>query len=452
MKKLIALMFAVLFLGAGIATASDLSMTGKYTVRGQYFDNGGKVTAPPADADDRSYAAYDQELTADSKWKMDDTTFVFARFNIRDQTWGKNGNTVTEELNDGTPEDNIEAQQVWGQTTFANGISLKVGLMAAGAWGTDFGNTSTEAYRVFTTVPTQIGNVIGILEKPNGYGLTGQTSENGSDSIGENNDTDVYHLALVTKLGDVNIAPIVSFINANNNNYAADAQQILVQLSITGKAGMIGYEADFSFRDVDKTIPENVLVTSTMDYQLFGAYGNVWYQMQALRIGAFAAYGSWDEDAQAGYDFGDDFAPGKLLLMGDGLLGEGTGNVGAQNPSAAALAAYPDSDKWNNEGGMIGSSLFGIYGEYAVTDKLTLSAVAAYATPDRDRSNDFAGSAAIRKWDDAEIFELSGGFVYKITPSLTYDGGVGMATVDYGDATVDPDTLVEAFHRLSFAF
>jgi len=429
MKKLIALMFAVLFLGAGIATASDLSMTGKYTVRGQYFDNGGKVSSPAAAADDRTFAQYDHELTLDSQWKMDDTTYVFARFNIRDQDWGRAGDTVTEGAYSVSPDDNIEVQQIWGITKFANGISLKTGLMAAGAWGSDFGNTSTEAFRIFATVPTQVGALIGILEKPNAAG-----SEQGSANVGESNDTDVYHIAMVTKLGDVNVKPIVSFIDANNQNWLADSQTILVQLSLDGKAGMIGYEADFSYRDVDRTRPEVAGTPASQDYNLFGAYGNIWYQMQALKLGAFAAYGSWDDDAQQGYDFGDDFAPGKLLLMGDDLLGEGAGNAGSQTAA---------------EGGMMGATLFGIYGEYAVNDKLSLNAVAAFATTDRDQAT--AGTV-LKRWDNADIFELSGGFAYKITPSLTYDGGIGMATVDYGDATVDPDTLIEAFHRLSFAF
>nr|NJM01248.1 hypothetical protein [Desulfobacula sp.] len=290
-------------------------------------------------------------------------------------------------------------------------------------------------------MPTQIGAVIGILERPNST-----TGEQGSKAIGENNDTDIYHIAMVTKLGDVNVKPILSYINANNNNWATDVQQILGQISIDGKMGALGYEADFSYRDVDRTIPAVAGNANTQDYELFGAYANIWYQMQALKIGGFIAYGSWDEDAQQGYDFGDDFAPGKLLIMGDDLLGEGLGNVGNQTGA---------------DGGMVGTTLFGIYGEYAVTDKLTLHAVAAYATPDRDKATNAVDllnvNAALRannakKWDDADIFEISGGFAYKITPSLTYDGGIGMADVNFGDNSVDPDTIVEAFHRLSFAF
>jgi len=160
--------------------------------------------------------------------------------------------------------------------------------------------------------------------------------------------------------------------------------------------------------------------------------------MQALKLGGFLSYGSWDEDAQASFDTGDDYYPGNLLIIGDDFLGDGVaGSLGA------------DGVAQTGDLGMGAGTLFGIYGSYAVTDKLSLSAVAAYAWIDRDRAT--VGSTWA-KWDDAEILEISGGFAYKITPSLTYDGGIGMADVEFGDNTVDPDTIFEAFHRLSFKF
>nr|NJM01247.1 hypothetical protein [Desulfobacula sp.] len=128
MKKLIALMFAVLFLGAGIATASDLSMTGSYYVRGTYEDNVTYDENSPNE--DRHYGYYDHELSVDAKWKMDDTTFVTARFEMRDANWSS-ANTATEGAYTTQPDDNIVVEQVYGVTTFANGINLKAGLMPA---------------------------------------------------------------------------------------------------------------------------------------------------------------------------------------------------------------------------------------------------------------------------------------------------------------------------------
>jgi hypothetical protein len=422
MKKLIALMFAMLFLGAGIAGASDLSMTGSYFVRGQYYDNVEYNAAFPNN--DRSYGYYDHELSVDTRWKMDDTTFVTARFEMRDATWGKNP-VFEESATVAQLDDNIIVEHVWGQTTFANGIVLRVGLMPAGAWGTDFANTMGEAYRIFATVPTQIGAVIAILERG-----AGNVNEFGSPAVGEDEDDDIYHLAMVTKIGDINVKPIVSYIDAASET-AAEWSAIVAQLSLDGKLGALGFEADFVYRDYDRS-------GALVDFDVWGAYGNVWYQMQALKVGGFLSYGSWDEDAQASFDTGDDYYPGNLLIIGDDFLGDGV-------PGSLGADGVGQTGDW----GMGAGTLFGIYGSYAVTDKLSLSAVAAYAWIDRD--NPTPGSTW-EKWDDAEIFEISAGFVYKITPSLTYDGGVGMAEVDFGNGTPDPDTIFEAFHRLSFAF
>nr|NJM02460.1 hypothetical protein [Desulfobacula sp.] len=433
MKKLIALMFAVLFLGAGIATASDLSMTGSYYVRGQYYDG---VTYDMNPLHDKSYAYYDHELSVDTKWKMDDTTFVTARFEMRDENWGganspvENGSPATQTA---TFDDNIIVEQVWGQTTFANGILLQVGLMPAGAWGTSFASTSAEAYRIKTHIPTSIGTVIGILERGHAAnnnlqasaGATG-SSEQGNSTWGEDEDDDIYHLALVTKVGDVFIKPLLTYKNLQSNTAMMDIDQFAAQLTLEGTMGKLGWETDFMYVNTDTGAD-----TISKDFDLFGAYGNVWYQIDAFKVGGFVAYGSYDKDAQVSFDMGDDFAPGGLLIIGDDLFD------------------IEDGNPLTTQQHMGAGTLFGLYGEYAVNDKLSLSAVAAFATVNREGAT--AGTT-LAAWDDADIFELSGGFVYKITPSLTYDGGIGMATVEFGDNTVDPDTIVEAFHRLSFAF
>jgi hypothetical protein len=414
MKKLIALMFAVLFLGAGIATASDLSMTGKYYVRGTYEDNVTYDATNPQN--DKSYGYYDHELSVDTKWKIDDTTFVTARFEMRDANWGT-ANVATEGAYTAQPDDNIVVEQVWGQTTFANGMTLQVGLMPAGAWATDFGNTETEAYRIKALIPTSIGTFIPILERSNNT-----VNEQGSRVVGEDEDDDTYILGIISKIGAVNVKPLFVYANNQSETPAADLDVFQVQLSLDGKFDMVGFQADALYQDYN--------FSAGKDYELFGIYGDIWYQMQALKLGAFVAYGSWDDDAQRGFNMGDDFYPGNLLIIGDDFLGDDDLGAGCGNLSMGA------------------GTLFGAYGSYAVTDKLSLSAVAAFATIDRDK----ATVAAIKKWDNADIFELSGGFAYQITPSLTYDGGLGMATVDFGDNTVDPDTIVEAFHRLSFKF
>lgn len=65
----------MLFVGVGIASATDFTITGSYYARGTYNKNWDGLL-PNQD----SYANYDHELSFDTKWQIDDTTQVFARF------------------------------------------------------------------------------------------------------------------------------------------------------------------------------------------------------------------------------------------------------------------------------------------------------------------------------------------------------------------------------------
>jgi hypothetical protein len=344
MKKLIALSLAMLFLGVGIASATDFSVTGSYFVRGTYYNNLEDLT------NGKAYGNYDHELSIDPTWKIDDTTMVITRFEIRDQYWGT-ADTVTEGAYTGAPDDNIVAEHVYGVHTFGNGLTVKAGLMPAGAWASDFGNTTGEAYRLFFSMPTGAGVVIGILEK-----AESTTSEQGNSVNGEDEDNDTYLLGLVTKIGDINVKPLVGWANNQSDTPTADLDLYLAFLSVDGTFGNIGFEAEFDYKDYNRN-------GGLVDFSVWGIYGNVWAQLDALKIGAFACYGSWDDDAHTGYDPGDDFYPGNMLIMGDDAF-EGPGQAGALNMGAGTLV--------------------GLYGSYAVNDQLTLGAFLGYDKVNRD--------------------------------------------------------------------
>jgi hypothetical protein len=158
MKKFLSIVLALLFLSTGLAIASDFSISGSYFVRGTYTTN-----ENGAQEDASSFGYYDHELSVDTTWKMSDRTKVFARFEMRDETWGKNN---VNEKTGTAPEidDNIYLERVWGQHTFCNGHQLTVGIMGAAAWGTKFADAEDEAYRIKYMVPTAIGNLYGIIE------------------------------------------------------------------------------------------------------------------------------------------------------------------------------------------------------------------------------------------------------------------------------------------------
>lgn len=396
MKKLIALSLAMLFLGAGIASATDFSLTGSYFVRGTYADNKDGTRQ-----DTNSFGDYDHELSLDANWKIDDDTLVFARFEARDDNWADSSNPTEGSAGGDLAnlDDNWIVEQVWGNHTFANGIEVQVGLMSANAWAGDFANEGGEAYRVRATMPTAFGSLIGILQK---------NSETGE--VDEDNDT--YILGLVSKVGGVGVKPLLVY----TNNEAMDSDTIIFNLALDGTMGNVGWEAEAIYRDIE--------VDNGTDYDLHGIYGNIWTQLNALKVGALAAYGSYDEDAGQGFQFGDDFAAGGALLLGDDVFLL-NGDTNANDIQAATL--------------------FAVYCSYAVNNKLTLGAYLGYADSNVDEATSI--------YDGADAWEVSVNGSYKITGNVTYSVAAGIAEVDLGDAAIiEPDEAIEINHKLSFSF
>jgi hypothetical protein len=402
MKKLIALTLAMVFLGTGIASATDFSLSGSYYVRGSYKDNlGGTGT------DVESYTDFDHELSVDATWQIDDTTKVFARFEMRDETWGKgNANWWAGEGATDTPnDDNIYVEQVYGQHTFGNGGTLAAGLMTGGVWATAFHDKGRDAYRLKWTQPLTFGTLIGVYEK---------LAEEGNSTVGEDEDDDAYVLALVTKIGEINVKPLVAYVVKDSETPAADVEVIQGMLALDGTFGNIGFEAEI---DID-----NLDFASGADYTVWGAYLNIWGNLDALKIGVLGAYGSYDDGVA--FDFGDDFEAGGALLMGDDILfGSGTGGNSNEDLNAGSLIA--------------------IYADYAVSEVLSFGAYLGYATCNFDDNS---------KWDGADVYEISADVTYKITDNLTYKVAAGTAQLEYGDSTEDPDRAVEVYHKLSFSF
>jgi hypothetical protein len=278
--------------------------------------------------------------------------------------------------------------------------------MTGGAWGTAFADKGADVYRIKYVQPTSFATFIPILEK---------SREGGSATVGEDNDVDKYILGIVTKVADINVKPL--FVWVDSNSAATTDTDILVfNLALDGAFGNIGWEAEFAVNDYD-------LETGT-DYTVWGAYANVWGNLDALKIGALFAYGSYDDDAAKGFDFGDDFEAGGALIMGDDILFGAAGSGNSNNDLTAG-------------------TLFAVYADYAVNDKLSLGAYFGYATCNFDDNS---------KWDGADVYEISADVTYKITDNLTYKVAAGTAQLEYGDSTEDPDRAVEVYHKLSFSF
>lgn len=402
MKKLFALSLAMLFLGVGIASATDVSVSGSYYVRGTHKENiGGTLT------DQEGFGDYDHELSVDVNWKIDDMSSVFARFEMRDETMGVDSNPTEGTKLDSADadtqlDDNIIVEQVYGKHTFGNGLEFQGGLMSANAWATDFADEGGEDYRFRFIQPTTFGNLIGIIQKDK------ETSSTDTDD-------DQYIVALVSKVGDVNVKPLLKYVDMESGKMDVFA----AVLGLDGAMGNIGWEAEAVYSDYDREANE--------DFELYGVYGNVWAQINAAKIGALVAYGSYDDDTDNGFQFGDNFAAGGALLLGDDVFMD-VGTVLGDGDDLQAV------------------TLFAVYGDYAVNDKLTLKAYFGYAASNVDEDD------ATDRWDGASAWELSGGASYKITPNVTYSVAAGTAQVEFGNNEADPDAAIEIQHKLSFSF
>jgi hypothetical protein len=411
MKKQIALILAMLFIGAGVAGAADFSLTGNYTVEGDYlnfsqwtaYQSTGNMTDY---AKARGYGIYTHELSVDATIAMSEATNIFARFEMRDEDWGAPGRS-SESVYTTQPDDNIAVEQLIGTHTFGNGSSLAVGLMPATFWGTTFNDNITEAYRVKYTVPTSVGTFVGVLEKG---------AENGSPTNGEDTDTDTYLLAAITKLGNVYVKPAVAYKVVSNPVPAAELDVKIAMLALDGTFGNIGFEAEGDYYSIDKN--------QGTDYATYGLYANVWLTQDALKAGVLGAYGSYDGDANVGFDFGDDFDAGGALIMGN--------HISFMDSSAAT----PNQD-------LTAGRLIAAYFDYALSEKLSLGGYLGHAT---------CGVSNNSIWDGANVSEISGDITYKITPNLNYTFAAGTAKFSWGNSTVDPETAVLVSNSLSFSF
>jgi hypothetical protein len=416
MKKLLALSCAMLFLGVGIASATDVEITGSYFAQGNYNDNVQSV--PGSNVADFQY--YEHELSVDTTFKMDDTTSVFTRIEARDGNWlgDQNPNDVDEGLagaNLAALDDNIVLEQVYGTHTFGTGTNVKVGLMTGGSlvWGSDSFNNGFETYRIFVTQPTSIGSVIGIIEKNN---------EQGSNVVGDDNDTDTYYLGLVAEMNGITVDPIVAYQKVDNQTAANRLDIYVADLYLAGQMGNFGWETDAIYVGLNFDGAAGI-----NDVDLYGLYGHVWVDVNALTLGVQAMYASFDDEAGVGLNSGDDFSAGGALIMGD--------DVHFNANEAVTGAGSAD---------LVAPTLLALTADYQVNAKTTIGGYLGYAKC----NNDVAGSM----WNGATIWEIDADVTYAITSNLEYQVAAGTAQMEFGDATADPDRSVEVYHKLTFNF
>ena len=378
------------------------------------------------------YFYFDHELDLTARLLVTDKTRVIVNFEIRDENWLNTGTDGTAHQDGRALDDNIEFKRVFSSHTFdAYGTVLDLGLMTGAAWGTSFGDTATGKYRIKVTQPTELGPVIAIYEKNHEEG-----SENNLVEDAEKDDAQGVALAMVTKLGDVNIMPLIQYVDDSSAvlDRGSDGVDVLVfALAATGTFGDIGFESEFVVKDYDKsdfdaTNTANFEIGDDEDYTIWGLYGNGWWNIGAGKVGLLAAYGNWDEDSGQGYNMGDDFEP--------------------------VLFAANQADVGGGIGEFYGVSVVQLYGSLALSEELSINGSGLYwasnAKEDADGSDNF--------WRDSDGYEINAGLAWKLTDQVTYSaaaafGKWSLDSNDKNDAAGDsPDGFVRAYHKFQIDF
>ncbi|MDJ0783031.1 MAG: hypothetical protein QNJ22_13735 [Desulfosarcinaceae bacterium] len=398
MKKFMVALLAVLMLSSA-AWAASVEVDGSYYVRGRYFSNPGLDLEDDYDP----FSNYDHELDLWSQINVSDTTFVRFRFEIADENWPGDGGGIAS-------DDNLEVQRVWGGHTFTNGTKFEFGKMTGGTWATSFAEAGEARYRLKLTQPLPIGTLLAIIEKK---------AENGSSvEDSEKNDSDAYYVGLVTKAGNINVKPLVGYINDGSQDLTDDGYRntFLFQLGLDGTFGIIGFESEFDYTNINYDDGADVSPGGEDSASLFGLYFDVYAQLDALKPGVFFAYGSVDDDAGLVFNFGDDFDGHGAEMIGNEFAFGGVDAIG-------------------------GATYFGAYVNFAASDALSFFGQIGYAQGNSDHPT----------IEDDTALDISARGAYKITDAVTYTVGGGYASVDR-DAGDDPDPGYKLYHKLAISF
>jgi hypothetical protein len=421
MKKLFAAMLVV-FMAVGSAYAVDMSVTGDWYVRGTYEDNVSTLGSESGDRTAKMF--YDHELTLKSKLTVTDTTNISLNMSVNDVTFDA-GNDGTANKTAGT---NITVDRLYGTHTFGTGTQFQAGLMAAGEWGYSFGDTGYDAYRVRVNQPVGGGTLVGILEKNEE-----QASE---EKKAENHDKDAYILAWVGNLGNIKVMPLFVYgvdgtahVDETTDPVThADADKTdtttVFDLGVGADHGMLGWEAEVKYVSINFDGTDEAAGTTTDDHTSYGAFGHVYFNMDAIKPGLKLAYGSYDEK-DGSFNMGDEYDAGGMYIFGD-AIGFGHGNSGGNTTASTIVTLYAD---------------------YAATEAMSVYGAFAYLMSNADKES--AG-----QWKDATGYEIYLKGAYKITDNVTYDAGIGYASLDLNndDDTKDPDPVTKIYHRFKIAF
>jgi len=425
----------------------QFDISGEFDARGYYWDNRAMLT------DDTFSNSYMRGwLDIWPKLKVGDTQ-VITKIQMRDQNpWAKFNAAAGSEVfdknydlpNSTSAKANISVERAYVHHDFNESFFTEIGLMNGQVWGTTFGDYLMPRWRVKFQGKTAVGNVGFIYEK---------NTEVGSATVedSEKDDYNAYALYGITKVGDVTIEPLFYYhvdsafyrvapgattttVFSGQDNGSNGAKILYLSLASRGKLGPLGMEGELNYKktdinDVVATTTVNatgaVAATSTIntDWLEWGAYLNLWNDMNFGRVGAKLAYGNWDDEGGltktgGGQDFREDFKSN--LILGDEI---GFGSATAEDLVGMTLIQpYIKSVK-------LGS------------DKFTGSGSFGYIMSNQKDT----------AYEDASAWEIDLGVQYKFTDNFLYKIDTGYASISYDEGD-DPDPIMCLKHEVVVTF
>jgi hypothetical protein len=391
------------------------------------------------------------------KLKIGDTQ-VITKIEMADQNpWAKFKSSVgneTLDLNYDVPSTtsnkaNISVERAYIHHDFNEKWFTEVGLMNGQVWGTTFGDNLKPRWRVKFQGMTDFGAVGVIYEK---------MSEVGSPTIedSEKDDYNAYALYGITKAGDITIEPLfyyhvdsafyrvaaypaagptgtITMSGQDNGNNGA--RIFYLSIASRGKVGPLGMEAELNYKttkakDIAYTVAAGTTTVATgifdNNWLEYGAYLNLWNDLDFARIGGKLAYGNWDKKGGltktgGGLDFREDFKSN--LILGDEIS---FGGAGDDLIGMTLIQPYIKSVK-------LGS------------DKLTGSASFGYIMSNHKKDT----------YDGASAWETDLGVQYKLSSNLLYRVDAGYAKVSFDkkfNAAGSPDPIMALKHEILLTF
>jgi hypothetical protein len=406
MKKFFIALLAVMFV-AGAVYASELDFSGIVNVRGSYISNTSGESADPG-----AYRYYDMEFDQSLKIKASDTDSAFLNWEIHDENWTTSP-LDSDSYADGTHggDDLIAFKRAFGTHHFGWGGTLDFGIITGAAWGTSFGDNANGYYRLKYVQKTGFGAVAAVVQKMNDLG-----SNSTGDYDGDKDDADLYAVGVITKFGDINFKPLFVYVPVGNieADEETDLTQTVLDVSADGSFGALGFEAEFVY----KNYTYEVDAPAAEDYSVIGLYANVWTNIDAFKVGGLVGYGSYDEDGGmagtgAGFGFGEDFCPGYWVCDWEHF-------------GSSGLAEY------------YASTLIIVYGEYAVSEDISLNAALEYMMSN-EKDN---------QWEEATGTIIDFGGAIKLSDNCTYSFGFAQGQFSGDNFADDPDPFTRLYHKI----